>query len=124
MYSRRRRLANRLPHSLQFDPCPRAGEPMVSRRKLPLCNQLPRAISPAASNVHADTLAYRNPGLLPLIRLAVVGSLRRWNRCGMGVADLDDLVYFTNRSLAMAVISDLSVVYEYHPSVRDRASAG
>lgn len=42
----------------------------------------------------------------------------------MGVADLDDLVYFTNRSLAMAVISDLSVVYEYHPSVRDRASAG
>jgi hypothetical protein len=28
--------ANQL-FSLQFDPCPRAGEPMVSRRKLTCC---------------------------------------------------------------------------------------
>ena len=55
--------------SLQFDPCPRAGEPMVSRRMLP---------TPLPSLVQLLTFDFtdRHSRLLPLNSL----SSRRWSK--------------------------------------------
>lgn len=41
-------------HSLQFDPCPRAGEPMVSRRQFP------------DFKIKSKLTTSRHPRLLPL----------------------------------------------------------
>lgn len=61
-------------YSLQFDPCPRAGEPMVSRRKPP-SNRLPSLTLPCITawwfclRIHdiSTNLSNRHTRLLPLI---------------------------------------------------------